>query len=293
MFAMLEHSIHRRFVGEYIPSRDFDPLDIVSLHKEASRMLTFVGLSGYHPLVENASLNNAAGDVHLNNNPADTVLHIRLSKSITGNPDKILCVLAHEICHKLLQYYHFPFLSGIQNECYTDVATFYVGFGKLTLNGAKEVIIDRKKILTNTIGYLSDETLSLAYQIVQRRYCLNDIGLTSQGRDLSYASHFSVERNVVLSRLNKCDKLRNNQTCDYEYFFVLKCPHCGKQSSKYYPHLYQKKIICKNCHKEFFMDAKYVFGEHTILTYASEQVKKIIQEIKRRIGHKSKLSRFE
>ena len=124
----------------YVPSLNFNPYDVISIQYEAKRMMEFVGLKGYTTIVTPCSTDNStAGNINLNNSKE---VFIEIDKSMQANrrnfKEAVLCVMAHEICHKYL-YSHGLYLEDTNaNEYCTDLATFFVGFGLLTINGCFE-----------------------------------------------------------------------------------------------------------------------------------------------------------
>ena len=161
----------------YTPTPDFNSFDEIQIQKEASKMLKFVGLDNYIAcLIYTDTQENTGGNIELDNS---TNVFIELSKSLKGQNERVLAVMAHEICHKVLYVYklYYPNLST-ENEILTDLATVYVGFGKLSLNGCyreytsnKTEYKDGNEVTINTthketIGYLSLSQFAKAYNVV-------------------------------------------------------------------------------------------------------------------------------
>lgn len=153
---------------------------INDVQREATRIMTFLGLHDYLPIVSFVKTeSNQGGYIELNCN-SDKVVHIHINQEYENNHKKMLTVLAHEICHKLL------FVKGLyypddkeKNEILTDLATIYTGLAGLTLCGCHEEIVTEepgfngsvtKKTITNTIGYLSLEDFISAYYYVCLRF---------------------------------------------------------------------------------------------------------------------------
>ncbi|MBO2524235.1 MAG: hypothetical protein CW341_00815 [Bacteroidetes bacterium] len=128
---------------------------------EAENMMNFVGLIGYTPVIRFENLENASGNINLN---SSMKVFINLDESIRIDNNAIMATLAHEICHKLLYtsglFYSDSFLST-ENEVMADLATFYVGFGNLTMNGFCWNAFNKQY----RSGYLSPKTYGLAYII--------------------------------------------------------------------------------------------------------------------------------
>ena len=161
----------------YTPTHDFSSFDEIKIQTEASKMLKFVGLDNYIACLRYTNTQeNTGGNIDLDNS---SNVFIEINKDLKGRNEKVLAVMAHEICHKVLYVHklYYPNLST-ENEILTDLATVYVGFGKLSLNGCytqytsnKTEYEDGKEVKINTthketIGYLSLSQFAKAYNIV-------------------------------------------------------------------------------------------------------------------------------
>lgn len=187
--ALIEKFIGRKATfPKYITSNDFTPNDIISVQREASAMMRFVGLENYTAVISFVKQDSGiAGSINLNN---DKEVFIDISSDLLTSPNskgRVLAVMAHEICHKLLFVRGLHISDTTKNEFCTDLATVYVGFGLLTINGC---YVEKKwtehktnpDFSQSTIeytqsfqtGYLSPKTYILAYIIVAQSYELQD-----------------------------------------------------------------------------------------------------------------------
>ena len=67
----------------YVPSDSFNPDDIISVQKEAKRMMEFAGLNGYTTIVTPClTKNGTAGNINLNNS---NEVFIEIDKSMQIN----------------------------------------------------------------------------------------------------------------------------------------------------------------------------------------------------------------
>ena len=148
-------------------------------------MLKFVGLNHHLAIIRYVNTGeNEGGNIELDH--SDNVF-IEINKSYRFDENKVLAVMAHEICHKVL------FVNGlyypedtIENELLTDLATIYVGFGKLSLNGCYDKkeektekyqngqFVEETKTHIHTIGYLSLRQFAVAYNYVCSSYGVTD-----------------------------------------------------------------------------------------------------------------------
>ena len=130
--SLVEEYISRReSMPEYLPSNNFNPNDVISLQEEAKKMMNFIGLVDYMPIVTVEKMSEGqAGSINLNN---DKEVFINIGKDLFSRnnvSNAVLAVLAHEICHKLL-FVHGLYMSDTMiNEICTDLATLYVGSGE-------------------------------------------------------------------------------------------------------------------------------------------------------------------
>ena len=198
----------------YVPSFNFNPHDVISIQNEAKRMMEFIGLKGYTTIVTLCSTDNGtAGNINLNNSKE---VFIEIDKSMQQNrrnfKEAVLCVMAHEICHKYL-YSHGLYLEDTNaNEYCTDLATFFVGFGLLTINGCYEEYKTTAKnsdgsstITTHTYstGYLTPQNYLTAHIAVCKIHNLDYLGGVSTNMR-SYISQLE-QREILSTQLNRED----------------------------------------------------------------------------------------
>ena len=136
---------------------------ITTVRDEAKNMLEFLGFHDYQTDIRFEVLdNNTGGNISLNNT-MEPAIHINISSSFRNNWEAVLAVLAHEICHKFLMVNGLYCAIDVNvNETFVDLATMYVGFGELMLNGCDTKVGDVKYQL----GYLTMDTYKIAYHLV-------------------------------------------------------------------------------------------------------------------------------
>lgn len=198
----------------YVPSLNFNPYDVISIQNEAKRMMEFIGLNGYITIVTLCTTDNGtAGNINLNNSKE---VFIEIDKNMQANrrnlKEAVLCVMAHEICHKYL-YSHGLYLEDTNaNEYCTDLATFFVGFGLLTINGCYEeyetTTINTDGSLTKTThtystGYLTPQTYLTAHIAVCKIHNIDYLdGVSTNMR--TYISQLE-QREILSTQLNRED----------------------------------------------------------------------------------------
>lgn len=136
---------------------------IATVKDEAREMLEFVGLHNYQTDIKFEVLdNNTGGNISLNNT-MEPAVHINISSAFRNNWKAVQAVLAHEICHKFLMVNGLYCSIDVNvNETFVDLATMYVGFGELMLDGCDTKVGNVKYQL----GYLTMETYKVAYHLV-------------------------------------------------------------------------------------------------------------------------------
>lgn len=208
----------------YTPTPDFKPNDVVSIQNEAKRMMEFIGLKGYTTLVTPCSTDNGtAGNINLNNSME---VFIEIDKGMERNrknfKEAVLCVMAHEICHKFLYSHGLNLEDTDKNEYCTDLATFFVGFGLLTINGCYETYVTPKKnadgtssmvTTTHRTGYLTPRNYLAAHQVVCKVHNLDYLeGISAEMRKFLSESDTRPICYTQLSRESVVEKFKLEST---------------------------------------------------------------------------------
>ena len=208
---MIDSHLHMPYSEFFLPK----PIDRMSIDEIARLMVQHVGLYGYEPVIEYDRLKaGVAGYVELNNN-LDKQIRITLSDDLSIAKEARIYALAHEICHKLLFTHncYFPYM-GDYNESLTDLATIYVGFGKLTLNGCFVIALTH----TRETGYLDLEQYAMAYRLVCH---VNHISQSDYEAGLDAEALPVMQSNDRIEALESQlaelpELLRRYRTCKYE-----------------------------------------------------------------------------
>lgn len=159
-FSVMEKKFPRCSGRYYFPSLNFylnyydEPKE--SLKQEADNMLAYVGLGMYTARVSISKLKGAVGKIELTD---DMYAEITIDCNEYKEKDHVLATLAHELCHKILYRngLFFEKFMEIENEIYADLATFYVGFGDLTMND--------NRLKDESVAYLTWSTYAMAYNV--------------------------------------------------------------------------------------------------------------------------------
>ena len=108
--------------------------DIVSLHKFTKQIADFMGLHDFTFIVSFATQEeNVGGHIELRN--FEKEVFIEISNKAIPFPEAVAAIICHELAHKWMAYHGIRATIEIDNEFFTDIATVYLGFGKLMLNG--------------------------------------------------------------------------------------------------------------------------------------------------------------
>lgn len=160
----LERKLPRRKYKMYAPKNNailgVVPPEVASL--ECQNMLEFAFMEGYRadvkfvPMPDNTAGNTIPGHI------ADGIIHINIADRIQNNWKVVLATMAHEVCHQVIHRYGIrPMLTWMM-ETYVDLATIYVGFGQLILNGYITYSVSGNI----TLGYLTPEAYKITNHIV-------------------------------------------------------------------------------------------------------------------------------
>lgn len=154
----------------------FKSSDSIEVQKAGKRISSFIGLQNLTFVITYTKQNEGtAGHIELNNK--DEVVFIEIESEFKDDCSVVLAILAHEICHKLINIYGLT-LFGYENEILTDIATVYTGLGKLSLNGCETVSSSTQtnfkndnnlNTLTTTtykVGYLSKSQFAFIYNVI-------------------------------------------------------------------------------------------------------------------------------
>ncbi len=188
----IERKIPHSEFSLYKPSvEQVSSVDDELLYTETVRMAESVGLKNYQVNVKFIKCKKGeGGNINLGHN-ADRNLNINVSEEYRSNWTATIAVLAHEICHKVLfvNGLHFPLES--MNEVYTDLATIYVGFGELILNGYNTSTDSG----THLLGYLTPSTYRVTHLIVKCVFI--------EGSVMESDSGFDVFADIAVENWNK------------------------------------------------------------------------------------------
>ncbi len=145
----------------------------LSVEQTIKSMLAHIGqvASGFNvpirvPRVERTRLTSEAGQFVVQ----DGWVSIVLSEELITNGRAVRAVLAHELCHYVLNN------AGIReevtetNEKLTDLCMFVTGLGEIFLHGYKDEIVHKEYRTGHRLGYLSDAEYQFARRYVESNW---------------------------------------------------------------------------------------------------------------------------
>ncbi len=205
-------------VGDRVPYKMMDPFNVIpsdpiSLQQAAAKIASFVGLGNLTFIVAVAKQEAGIGG-HIELRHGDREVFIEISQTTTKFPAATLAVLAHEITHKYLHvndcYLQMGGAFDRENEILTDIASVFLGLGKLLLNGneCSEYRSEISGMVSTTTtrttletGYLTRMQFVVVYQLI---CAMRKIPLAEYRRGLvsEAAGDVTQSRNVYGDALN-------------------------------------------------------------------------------------------
>jgi ribosomal protein S27AE len=171
--------------------------------------------------------------------------HSRIELNITNkhSPFVMGAILAHELTHYFLETKNIRLPDTEENERMTDLATAYLGLGKLTLNGyypvSWEVFRKNKRIeYTYRVGYLNQYDMALIHFKTARFRSIN-LGQLM----LNLTDNSCSEVRKAVSELYVYDEEAFNLGNKF-------CYKCGKNTRFEYNES-DKKLYCSGCGWEY------------------------------------------
>ncbi len=168
----LEKKIGERASYKILDPFAMDPNNIIDVQNAAKKLAHFIGLSGFTFIVaKTKQKENTAGNIELDFKGKEVFVEIS-DELISG--ESMLAVLSHEITHKYLDINNISCGRGVQytyeNEILTDIASIYLGMGKILLNGCEHKNISYEigstRTKTSRYGYLNKEQLAFVYSFI-------------------------------------------------------------------------------------------------------------------------------
>lgn len=191
--------------------------------------------------------------------------HSQIQINITNKHSPLVmgAILAHELTH------HFMDLKGIrhpdieENEKLTDLATVYIGLGKLTLNGYHPLSWTRCRQNGSTkytyqVGYLSAEDMAaIIHQVCHFRRISSDLAKCNLSDDA--LRHFKGIAGKANEYSMKKELLGDRQ-----------CPHCG-QFTKFAFIEDDDGLYCSSCRWEWTACLRYSYSKRNSVSARIKQ----------------------
>lgn len=208
VLAELEERLPNIGTEFFQPDRSITMFSLSNINIEASRMLRFMGLNGYVPVVRLTDLSgkSAAGQAYMGNN-SDGVFEIEIDNRIMHDYSMLYRVLAHELCHKYLEIHGlYSKVLPKLDEVRAELCTIFMGFGLQVLNGYNE-----------TSGYLNLEDFCHAFCVVymSRGMSQEQIKRIVPESCKGYVDNILSDINILESQ-KLSEMIIANQSSDYE-----------------------------------------------------------------------------
>ena len=174
---MLEKRVGVKTKYQMLEPFSLNPRDTVAIQDAAKKIGEFIGLQGLTFIVATVKQKEKIGG-HVELQYRQKEVFIEISDDTAKFNVAVLATLAHEITHKYLRINGISVGTGpiheYESEVLTDIATVFLGLGKLMLNGCEientrqEARIDRTYNVTERLksGYLDREQLAFVYRVV-------------------------------------------------------------------------------------------------------------------------------
>lgn len=208
VLAELEERLPNIGTEFFQPDRSITMFSLSNINIEASRMLRFMGLNGYVPVVRLTDLSgkSAAGQAYMGDN-SDGVFEIEIDNRIMHDYRMLYRVLAHELCHKYLEIHGlYSKVLPKLDEVRAELCTIFMGFGLQVLNGYNE-----------TSGYLNLEDFCHAFCVVylSRGMSQEQIKRIVPESCKGYVDNILSDINILESQ-KLSEMIIANQSSDYE-----------------------------------------------------------------------------
>ena len=147
--------------------------DCMSIQKAARQLAGSISLSQFTFIVTFVKQKKNVGG-HIELNRIDEVVFIEIDPGALALPESIGAILCHEIAHKWLQVNQISSPIEMDNEILTDIATVFLGFGRIMLNGCDVMSVKEERTAEGTrtttqtriSGYLKRDQLAFVYRMV-------------------------------------------------------------------------------------------------------------------------------
>jgi len=205
--VLLEQKVGAKSHYRVMPPLTSPLHDCLALQAISKQIAEFIELTGFTFIVAIAKQKEkVVGHIDLSTGGKD--VFIEVDSETMKFPDTVAATLCHEVCHKWLQVNGIRSSTEIDNEILTDIASVFLGLGKIMLNGCMttnvryETISNGTRTITETLtaGYIDRHQLAFVYRLVcaMRSIPSSDFmqGLNAEAAlavkscDLAYGHHY-------------------------------------------------------------------------------------------------------
>jgi hypothetical protein len=147
------------------------------------------------PRIETGALIDAAGQFKV----SDGWVSVKIASHLLIDPKAVRAMLAHEMCHYILESSGIRDTDYEQNERLTDLCMFVCGLGEIFLDGYKRESAKNEYRKGHRLGYLTDSEYEFAARYVQELRSNNYLQLPTKTEELE--RKFAVRVNDLQTRI--------------------------------------------------------------------------------------------
>lgn len=177
------------------------------------------GLSVPHkiPRMETGSLVDAGGQFKA----SDGWVSIRLANHLLMDRKAVHAILAHELCHYVLENSGIREKDYEQNERLTDLFMFVCGLGKLFLDGYKRESTQNEYRQGHRLGYLTDKEYGFAAKYVFELRSNNSLQLPTRLEEIKQRFTIRVNDAPTRDRLMKHARKTYPEKTELELYEIV------------------------------------------------------------------------
>lgn len=167
--------------------------------------------------VETGPLIDAAGQFKV----SDGWVSVKIASHLLMKPKAIRAILAHEVCHYILENSGIREKDYDQTERLTDLCMFVCGLGKIFLDGYKREGTENEYRQGHRLGYLSDAEYEFAAEYVLEMRRTNSLQLPTRAEELERKFTVRLNDSQARDRLLKHARTRYPEKSDSQLYELI------------------------------------------------------------------------
>jgi hypothetical protein len=169
------------------------------------------------PRVDTGALIDAGGQFKV----SDGWVSVKLANHFLMDRRAVGAILAHEVCHYILENSGIRESNVDENERLTDACMFVCGLGSLFLDGYKRDVARVENRTGHRLGYLTDAEYNFAARYVRDLRSNNPLGLLTAADHLKRKLVARIPDNDVRERLVRNAQVRYPEKTDPEIYELV------------------------------------------------------------------------